>query len=213
MKMCYIKEAIKVVSRPPAAEEAKKKITPAEENNAAEKIAETTDPPKAAPKQITAPVVSHQAVSSLSDLEAKLRAQKEAMKVVVVKEEIIPTAVDEEKAKELIATFAENMRQSGNVGVAGMLESAPCTVEFNKLQFAAASDIQKTLIEKEMPTMLDFLRREMSNPSILAEVLVDEVQSKSRNSIFTPKDKLDAMIRNNPNVQTLIEKLGLDLEY
>jgi DNA polymerase-3 subunit gamma/tau len=59
--------------------------------------------------------------------------------------------------------------------------------------------------------MLDSIRKRLKNHTITIETEVDKVVSSKQ--AFTSKDKYEKLKEENPELEKLKNKLGLDLDY
>ena len=70
----------------------------------------------------------------------------------------------------------------------------------------------KNLIEKEKIDQHEFLRNKLQNDTIEVITKIQEKTDEERIP-YTNKDKYEQMAKENPKLQNLKEKLGLDLDF
>lgn len=227
MRMAYAKEAVKVASLPTESAEAKKKITNEPEpplsksapQNSPDNI-QVPDPvkpaeskPAAVAPSVSPTVKAPRKLLSLDDLEEQVEKEKEEDKLRVSNAVLEPIPVDEQALINCIRKYADQVKSSGNAGLGNILEVSPVSAEVNRIRLEASTDVVKGLIEVDLLNMMEHLRKELSNPTLQIEVVVTGEKQKEGPKLFTPKDKIDFMVRSNPDVRSLIEQLGLDLDY
>lgn len=61
--------------------------------------------------------------------------------------------------------------------------------------------------------LISFLRARLNNPGVVIKTRLVEQKEESAATPFTAKQKLDALIGENKNLSTLIERFGLSFDY
>ena len=78
-----------------------------------------------------------------------------------------------------------------------------------ELPLSNSSQVEMLLEEKYM--ILEFLRNKLNNDYI--EISTKVIEGKKSNIPYTNKDKFAKMVEENPHLETLRMKLGLDPDY
>ncbi|MBC6400636.1 MAG: hypothetical protein GDA37_06415 [Ekhidna sp.] len=75
-----------------------------------------------------------------------------------------------------------------------------------------ASQLEVSFLEKIETDLVQFLRSTLSNDHVVLkrEVIKDEDESKK---LYTSKEIFEYMIKQNPNLKDLKDRLGLDFDY
>lgn len=73
------------------------------------------------------------------------------------------------------------------------------------------SQLEISILEKMEQDMVTFLRAKLRNDLITIKKKVAEQEDNKK--LYTSKDKFDFMLKQNPHLQALKDKLGLDFEY
>ncbi len=81
----------------------------------------------------------------------------------------------------------------------------------NEITIMLGSQLEINILEKFEPDLVQHLRRELHNDLIFLTKSVKE--QKEGQKLYTSQDKYDFMVKENPSLKALKEKLGLDFEY
>ncbi len=92
-----------------------------------------------------------------------------------------------------------------------MTRQAPSLLKGSRVLVKLDNAIQEDLIMEKMPGILAYLHKELGNTAIRIETTVDIQGTKQK--AYLPMEKLQALIRKNPDIKTLKDALDLDLEY
>ena len=81
-----------------------------------------------------------------------------------------------------------------------------------KIEIQISNKSQEVVIEKEKIDLHEFLRNKLQNDTIEVITKIQEKTDEERIP-FTNKDKYEQMTKENPKLQNLKEKLGLDFDF
>ena len=73
------------------------------------------------------------------------------------------------------------------------------------------SSLEIAILDRIEVDLVNFLREALSNDQLVLQKEIREDLKKGK--IFTSKDKYDFMVKEQPLLQKLKDKLGLDFEY
>jgi len=129
--------------------------------------------------------------------------------VEVVKRE---TLFDQEALDVAWKLFAEtraklNMGDAEKLVLGRKLEKR----EGNEVQIILDSQLEMSILEKVEQDLVQFMRKTLSNDHIFLTKSVQEHSEKQM--LYTSKDKYAYMVEQNPALQELKDRLGLDFEY
>ena len=88
----------------------------------------------------------------------------------------------------------------------------PVLLEDCKIEIQISNKSQEVVIEKEKIDLHEFLRNKLQNDTIEVITKIQEKTDEERIP-YTNKDKYEQMAKDNPSLNTLREKLGLDFDY
>lgn len=92
-----------------------------------------------------------------------------------------------------------------------MTKEKPRLLKDNRIMVGIDNAIQQDLILEKMPELLSALHTELKNYSIRIETEIQNARAKQK--AYLPKEKLQELIKKNPDVKRLKDELGLDLDY
>ena len=81
-----------------------------------------------------------------------------------------------------------------------------------KIEIPISNKSQEVVIEKEKIDLHEFLRNRLQNDTLEVITKIQEKIDEERTP-FTNKDKYEEMTKENPKLQNLKEKLGLDFDF
>ena len=84
-------------------------------------------------------------------------------------------------------------------------------LEANLAHIFLDNSIQKDLVNENITEILSYLHRELNNHHIRIEAEVKP--QETRQKAYLPREKLEELIKKNPDIKTLTDELGLDLDY
>tara|TARA_B100001250_G_scaffold25098_1_gene20835 strand:+ start:11457 stop:13163 length:1707 start_codon:yes stop_codon:yes gene_type:complete len=110
--------------------------------------------------------------------------------------------------EELIIFF----RQKGKSNISIALDGyKPKLIESNIIDISLSNTAQREMILEEKYMILDYLRNRLEND--LIEIRTNILEGDKSKIPYTNKDKFNKMLEENPQLETLRVKLGLDPDY
>ena len=118
----------------------------------------------------------------------------------------------ESKMREVWMLFAEKINKEGKMNLFITLTSSDPTLEEETLiNLKISNDAQEKILDENKIELMDHLRTSLNNDFIsLKTELSEDIKSDVP---YTPKDKFIKMTEENPHLNTLQQKLGLDPDY
>jgi DNA polymerase III subunit gamma/tau len=121
-----------------------------------------------------------------------------------------PFTYDQLKAKW--NSYIHQLNKEGKVGLVATLAKNPFVLdENNTIHLPVDNRIQQMELDTRKSDLLSYLRNELDNYTIDLKIEVNEQVNDIQH--LTSKDKFLKMAEKNPFLQTLRERLDLDLEY
>ena len=118
----------------------------------------------------------------------------------------------ESRMREVWMLFAEKINKEGKMNLFITLTSSDPTLEEETLiNLKISNDAQEKILDENKIELMDHLRTSLNNDFIsLKTELSEDIKSDIP---YTPKDKFIKMTEENPHLNTLQQKLGLDPDY
>jgi DNA polymerase-3 subunit gamma/tau len=91
------------------------------------------------------------------------------------------------------------------------LLSQPIEINENKITVHLHNPIQETQLNTIKSDLLTYLREKLNNNTILLYGELKEVDDKK--IAYTPREKFDKLVEQNPKLKDLKERLGLDTDF
>ena len=119
---------------------------------------------------------------------------------------------NESRMREVWMLFAEKINKEGKMNLFITLTSSDPTLEEETLiNLKISNDAQEKILDENKIELMDHLRTSLNNDFIsLKTELSEDIKSDVP---YTPKDKFIKMTEENPHLNTLQQKLGLDPDY
>ncbi len=73
------------------------------------------------------------------------------------------------------------------------------------------SQLEVRFLEKFDMELVRFLRDELKNDHIVLQTQIEEIRETKK--LYTSKDIFDEMVKQNPDLKILKDRLGLDFDY
>ncbi len=73
------------------------------------------------------------------------------------------------------------------------------------------SQLEVSFLEKFDTELVQFLRNELKNDHVVLRREIEEIEVTKK--LYTSKDIFDEMVKQNPDLQDLKDRLGLDFDY
>ena len=118
----------------------------------------------------------------------------------------------ESRMREVWMLFAEKINKEGKMNLFITLTSSdPTLQEETLINLKISNDAQEKILDENKIELMDHLRTSLNNDFIsLKTELSEDIKSDVP---YTPKDKFIKMTEENPHLNTLQQKLGLDPDY
>ena len=118
-----------------------------------------------------------------------------------------------EELQEVWREYVNSQKEKGKSNFATTLDiNEPVLLANCKIEIQISNKSQEVVIEKEKIDLHEFLRTKLQNDTIEVITKIQEKPDEERIP-FTNKDKYEQMTKENPKLQNLKEKLGLDFDF
>ena len=106
--------------------------------------------------------------------------------------------------------YIKKIESNGNQNILAILRmDTPRLVEKNNIEFNVPNSINKVEMNKELETMLPFLKENLKNHKI--KFIINIVENLSDGFVFTTKEKFEKMKLINPSIKILKKTFDLDI--
>ncbi len=145
---------------------------------------------------------------SLSSIALKKAAKK--INRPEVKEENLPEdAFDIENLTKLWNEYAEQIKTEGKQNIASIMRMhQPDLTNQSTISFFVENDMNKVEMTREMELLMPFLRAKLNHYGIKIEIEIKETIRED--SVYSPKEKYQHLIKINPALEILRENFDLD---
>jgi DNA polymerase-3 subunit gamma/tau len=153
---------------------------------------------------------THQAVSgfSLSSIALK-KAAKEKNKPKTHEQRKSNDDFEQSDLIHLWNQYTKTLKEKGKNNLASIFEMNSVKLEQpGKILFEVANDMNRVEITQEMEFLLPFLREKLNNFEIEIEVRV--VENTKIETVFSPQEKYQHLLKINPNLEDLRKTFDLD---
>jgi DNA polymerase III subunit gamma/tau len=117
----------------------------------------------------------------------------------------------EEKMIEVWKDFSEKVKDYGKTNLYITLTAVLPTLSGTTINLKISNDTQQKILDENKIELLHYLRITLQNDSVEVKT---EISEEIKSDIpYTPKDKFNKMVEENPSLKILQQKLGLDPEY
>jgi len=117
----------------------------------------------------------------------------------------------EEKMIEVWKDFSEKVKNAGKTNLYITLTAVLPTLSETTINLKISNDTQQKILDENEIELLSYLRATLQNDFI--KVRTDISEEIKSDIPYTPKDKFNKMVEENPSLKILQQKLGLDPEY
>ena len=148
--------------------------------------------------------------SSLISINSSL--QEEAKEAETITADIRVKDFSQEMLLKEWKNLTLHIKEKGklNIGISlGVNE--PKLLENFLIEFPLSNAAQEEMIAEEKYDILDYLRNKLENDKIDLKTII--VEGEKNSTPYTNKDKFKKMLSDNPNLEKLRVKLGLDPDY
>lgn len=145
---------------------------------------------------------------SLSSIALK-KAAKKINRPEVKEENLTEDAFDIENLTKLWNEYAEQIKTDGKQNIASIMRMhQPDLTNQSTISFFVANDMNKVEMTREMELLMPFLRAKLNHYGIKIEIEIKETIRED--SVYSPKEKYQHLIKINPALETLRENFDLD---
>jgi DNA polymerase-3 subunit gamma/tau len=117
-----------------------------------------------------------------------------------------------EELQKVWQEYISIQKEKGKPNFATTLDmNSPVLKEGNQVEILISNKSQEIVIEKEKIDLHEYLRKKLENDAI---EVITKIQENNKEKVpYTNKDKYEQMTKENPKLQSLKEKLGLDFDF
>jgi len=179
---------------------------PSEEpNGTATSTQETSNAPTPKPSPIVKPLESGKPKETPS-IFGKKKKKETAEEVSPVKDKK-ETDFSEEELQKAWSAFAEQKTDTGDTEKL-ILGKKIKKGENHSVILMLGSQLEVSFLEKFDTELVQFLRNELHNDHIVIRTEIEEIKDEKK--LYTSKDIFDYMVKENPDLKDLKDRLGLD---
>lgn len=121
--------------------------------------------------------------------------------------------IDENEMQTFWDEFAERYNKSGGHQIyTTLIMNKPTLIAENEIELVIHNMAQDLILQEEKPDIMDFLRSKLKNDNILLTTRIVD-KSGSKELLYNPKDKYRVMKEQNPSIDELRIRLGLEIDY
>ena len=139
--------------------------------------------------------------------EKKKKVSEEEASPVIDKKENDFSDDDLQKAWK---AFAEQKKDAGDTERLVLSKSVK-KGENHSVVLMLGSQLEVSFLEKFDTEVVQFLRSELQNDHIVIRTEITEIESEKK--LYTSTDIFDYMVKQNPDLKDLKDRLGLDFDY
>jgi len=156
---------------------------------------------------------------NLADLEKKIRLQDEEKARQLaekkkVKENGIVVTLDPKKVQQHLADFALLLKEQSKNVLGSLIASVSFSIKNQLVQMLVDSKVKAQQLNGVKEDLLQYLKKNLQEESIELKIGFVERTAETKPSVaYSPKERLQEMMQDNPAVRDLIEKLDLNFEY
>ncbi len=141
--------------------------------------------------------------------KAKLLAKKEQAKTNTPVVELAP-----EKVQQYLANYAILLKEQSKNVLGSLIASVQFSIKNQLVQMLVDSKVKAQQLNGIKEDLLKYLRKHLQEESVELKIGFVERTAESKPTIaYSPKERLQEMMQDNPAVKDLIEKLDLNFEY
>jgi len=156
-------------------------------------------------------------IPSLADLETvieqeKIKKQQEAKPSEINTENV---QLDPQKVTELLTNYANSLKEQSKQILGTLIGNIDFTINGHLVEVRVDSKMKNQQIKGEKENLVKYLKKHLQEPAVDLNITIMESthQVASQKTPYSPKERLQQMIEQNPAVRELIEKLDLKFEY
>jgi len=211
MKLCYLQSLIDTRTLAAGNGPDKKKTDIASETVAKPVTPAATSSP--APAVKVPPATTTPKLGNLSAIKNKVAEQQAIQKAQTEQEEekVAAKEIDAFAFDEQWKAYMQIVSAQGKPSLFAVYKTIKPQIENNKVLLEVSHKGELTQAVDDRLNLLSFLKEKLDNRSIYIEITLAK-EEKQEKTYYTNKDKFDAMAGENPALNELRMKLGLDIE-
>ncbi|MFN4082205.1 MAG: DNA polymerase III subunit gamma/tau [Bacteroidia bacterium] len=224
LKLCNLLQVINPSAQQPMVDEKKKMIDSSENENATINIQKNQNEEDLSNNQSihqrpVADIPQGSASNRLEKLKQKLKEQlqnksQDDFNGENIENEIeeINNNITEDDFANVWNSYIEHLMKSNKTRISSFLNQAKKTLNNHTVLIELRSKLEADLFNEERIEMIPFFRNRLQNTLFEFEVIVNE-QLIETTKALTKQEQLKIITDKNPAIATLIQKLGLEIDY
>lgn len=105
--------------------------------------------------------------------------------------------------------YISRLREEGKQNIASIMQmNKPEIKEAARINFTVANSLNKVELTQEMEHLLPYLRAQLNNYKI--QMVLEVTESIQEESVYTPQEKYQYLLKINPALDSLRKKFDLD---
>jgi len=156
---------------------------------------------------------------NLADLEKKVQLQDEEIaKQLAEKKKAEETGVkvvlEPEKVQQYLADYAILLKEQSKNVLGSLIASVQFSIKDQLVQMLVDSKVKAQQLSGIKEDLLIYLKKNLKEESVELKIgFVERTEETKPTVAYSPKERLQEMMQDNPAVKDLIEKLDLNFEY
>ncbi len=152
-------------------------------------------------------------LGNLSAIKNKVAEQQAIQKAQTEQEEekVAAKEIDTFTFDEKWKMYLQQVTEQGKRSLHSVYKTINPSISHNKILLEVSNSSELTQAEDDRLNLLSFLKEQLDNRSIYIEIVLAK-EEKQEKTYYTNKDKFEAMATENPALNELKMKLGLDIE-
>jgi len=159
-------------------------------------------------------------IPSLIDLESKIELDdtiKEAQKITEAEEKKKKVAVvlQPNKVQESLSVYANLLKQQSKNVLGSLVNTVQFTINGPLVQMLVDSKVKAQQLSGIKENLLIHLKAQLNESDVQLKIgFIERTKTIETQTIaYSPKERLNEIMNENPNVKDFIEKLDLNFEY
>lgn len=145
---------------------------------------------------------------SLKSLTQKVEAVEITADDEIDRDTLPKTPFSEGKFQETWKAYSEFLIKTGNKSLASILTASKPKLENFHIHYALPNSLMGDQLERIRPKILKYLRETLNNFSIDLTVTIEA--SEVKKFVYTPQEKYEKLVENNPDIALLKNVFKLD---
>ena len=149
-------------------------------------------------------------LSSIGKPKVEVKAEEEVQVSNVQK---LNTKVDEGELQKVWEEFAAQFNKSGGHQIhTTLMMNKPTLLSEHEIELIIHNKAQEVILQEEKPAIMEFLRERLKNDYLMLSTRIVD-KSGAKELLTSPKDKYRVMMQQNPSIDELRTRLGLEIDY